>query len=51
MGNTQNKINYKQEIQQGIPLIKEWLNKQEDNIKEKEEYKEVERVIKEIQED
>ena len=49
MGNTQNKINYKQVIQQGIPLIKEWLIKQEDNIKEKEEYKEVERVIKEIE--
>ena len=31
MVNTQNKINYKEIIQQGIPLIKEWINKQEQN--------------------
>ena len=50
MGNTtSNLLNYKERIQKGIPLIKEWLNKQEDNIKEKEEFKEVERVIKEIE--
>ena len=50
MGNTtSNLLNYKERIQKGIPLIKEWLNKQEDNIKEKEECKEVKRVIKEIE--
>ena len=41
-------INYKQTIQQGIPLIQEWLNKQTEDIKKSEEYKEIIWVIKEI---
>ena len=43
-----NQINYKTKIPQGIPLIKEWLNKQNEDIKQTEEYKELQRVINEI---
>ena len=58
MGNTQNKkqtqslqqINYKQTIKEGIQIIKEWINKQQNN-ESLEENKEVLRVIKEIEED
>ena len=42
-------INYKKLIQEGIPLIKEWLNKQTEDIKQLEEYKEIIRVINEIE--
>ena len=51
MGNIINKINYKQIIQEGIPILRQWLNKQEENIKEKEDYKEIVRVINEIEEE
>ena len=41
-------INYKLIIQEGIPLIQQWLSKQDENIKQTEDYKEVERVINDI---
>ena len=44
-------INYKKIIEEGIILIKEWSNKQSEDIKNKEEYKEVERVITEIEDE
>ena len=44
-------INYKERIEEGIPLIKEWLNKQEQYLKQTEDYKEAVRVINEIEEE
>ena len=41
-------INYKKQIQQGFPLIKEWMIKQPQYIKETEEFKELLRVVDEI---
>ena len=45
------KINYKIIIQQGIPLIQKWSNKQPQHIKETDDYKELQRVIKEIEQE
>ena len=43
-------INYKEIIQQGIPLIFDWINKQNnEQIKENEDFEELKRVIHEIQ--
>ena len=44
-------INYKEIILQGIPLIQEWLSKQSEESKQKEDYKELDRVIEEIQQE
>ena len=47
MGNT-NSIDYKQAIQEGIPLIKEWIESKRQEFEEKEEFTELVRVINEI---
>ena len=44
-------MNYTEILQTGLPLINEWLNKQPEYITEKEEFKELQRVIKEIEEE
>ena len=46
-------INYQLIIEQGIPLIKEWLNKQNENeeLKETEDFQELQRVIQEIEQE
>ena len=43
--------NYKEIILQGIPLINSWLNKQPEQIQITEDYKELKRVITEIEEE
>ena len=42
-------INYQQKIEQGIPLIKEWLERKKQEFEESDDYKELLRVITEIQ--
>ena len=44
-----NQINYKQKIEQSLPLINEWIENQQEEIKQTEEYQEFVRVINEIQ--
>ena len=41
-------MNYKTIIEEGIPLIKEWINEQSEEVKETENYKELKRVLREI---
>ena len=47
MGNTFS-IDYKQAIQEGIPLIKGWIELKREEFEEKEEFTELVRVINEI---
>ena len=42
---------YKETIQKGIPLIQEWSAHQSQHVKETEDFKEVQRVIQEIEND
>ena len=44
-------MNYKEIIQEGIPLIQEWINKQDENTKQEEDFKELVRVITEIEQE
>ena len=44
MGNIiSNSINYKHKIQEGIPLIKEWISNQSEELNQTENYKELKR--------
>ena len=45
------RINYKEKIEEGIPIIKEWLQQNNKEKENSEEYNELERVIDEIQKD
>ena len=42
-------MNYSKNIEEGIPLIKEWNSKQSEEIKQSEEFQELVRVINEIE--
>ena len=48
MGNTSS-INYQQNVNEGIPLIKEWIQTKKEEFEEKDEFKELVRVITEIE--
>ena len=44
-------INYQEIIQQGIPIIQEWSTNQSDQLKETENFKELQKVINSIQQE
>ena len=44
-------INYQQQIQKGIPIINDWIDKQDEYFKESDELKELQKVLIEIQQD
>ena len=45
------KNNYQQQIQKGIPIINDWIDKQDEYSKESDEFKELQKVLIEIQQD
>ena len=48
MGNLNSR---KQNIQEGIPFIKEWIERKRPEYKENTDFKELEKIVKEIEKD